>query len=241
MLADALVRGELCIRPERVVSVAEVLEPQDESRIANVFDVPVHQIYQCTEGLLALSCSRGSLHIQEDIVAIQLEPAAREESSASPDGSAPRWIPIVTDLWRHTQPIIRYRLNDVLSLSSDRCGCGSAFRVISRIEGRCDDICYLLTLSGDSRPFFPDALRRMVLLAHAGIEDYQVFQDRLGQLRVHLQAQAEMDFGKVAGALSKSVEETVRRHGCRMPDLQVERGLVRRLPDEKLRRVRRLG
>jgi putative adenylate-forming enzyme len=241
LLADARVRGDLSIRPERVVSVAEVLEPQDEARLAGVFDVPVQQVYQCTEGLLALSCAHGSLHIQEDIVVLQLEPAARQDADPPPAGPERRWTPIVTDLWRRTQPIIRYRLNDVLTLAPAPCPCGSAFRVIARIEGRCDDICYLVTPSGEPRPFFPDALRRIVLLAHGGIEDYQVFQDSPGQLRVHLQVAAATDFGEVAAALGRTVEENVIRHGCRMPVLQCERGLASRHPGEKLRRVRRLG
>jgi phenylacetate-CoA ligase len=241
LLADAHSCGDLRIRPERVVSVAEVLEPQDEARLATVFNVQVEQVYQCTEGLLALSCAHGSLHMQEDIVALQLEPAAQPALGLPPAKAEQRWFPIVTDLWRRTQPIIRYRLNDVLTLAPAPCPCGSAFRVIARIEGRCDDICYLIALSGQPRPFFPDELRRMVLLAHRGIEDYQVFQDRPGQLRVHLQVAAATDYGAVTDAMGRTVEESVTRHGCRMPELQLERGLARRLPGDKLRRVRRLG
>jgi putative adenylate-forming enzyme len=66
--------GRLTIQPERLISVAEVLEPQDKAKLATIFKVPVHQIYQATEGLLAISCKHGSLHLQEDLVAIQLEP-----------------------------------------------------------------------------------------------------------------------------------------------------------------------
>ncbi len=235
MLADALVHGDLRIRPERLVSVAEVLEPQDEAWLAGVFHVPVHQVYQCTEGLLAMSCMRGSLHVQEDLVALQLEPAA---AHAEPE---PRWSPLVTDLYRRAQPIIRYRLNDILTLAPSPCPCGSAFRVITRIEGRCDDICHLVSLTGELRPFFPDALRRMVLLAHRGIEDYQVFQDRPGQLRVHLEIAAGTEFDRVTASLTETVGESTTRYGCRMPELEVHRGLEPVPPGSKLRRVRRLG
>ncbi len=129
----------------------------------------------------------------------------------------------------------------MLTLAPAACPCGSAFRVIARIEGRCDDICYLIARSGEPRPFFPDEIRRMVLLAHAGIEDYQVFQDRAGQLRVHVQVAAASDFDEVTDAMARTVEESVTRHGCRMPVVQFERGLAGRLPGDKLRRVRRLG
>lgn len=240
MLADARTRGELRIQPERLVSVAEVLEPQDEARIREAFGVSVHQVYQCTEGLLAISCSRGSLHVQEDVIALQLEPAAGQQGMEASGESEQRVTPIVTDLWRRTQPIIRYRLNDVLTMATEPCSCGSAFRVISRIEGRCDDICYFRQSNGTLRPFFPDTLRRMVLLSHPDIEDYQVYQEGPGRLRVHLQVGEEQDFAEIAASLRATVDESVARYGCQLPELQIERGLEPVEPREKRRRVRRV-
>ncbi len=237
MLAGARTRGELRIQPERLVSVAEVLEPQDEARIREAFGVPVRQVYQCTEGLLAISCSRGSLHVQEDFVALQLEPVVGQEGMEASGESEQRVTPIVTDLWRRTQPIIRYRLNDVLTMATEPCSCGSAFRVISRIEGRCDDICYFPQSDGTLRPFFPDTLRRMVLLSHPDIEDYQVFQEGPGRLRVHLQVRAGDDFSEIAASLRATVEESISRYDCQLSELQIERGLEAVRPNEKRRRV----
>jgi phenylacetate-CoA ligase len=226
LLADA---PELQIRPERLVSVAEVLEPQDEAHLRERFGVDIHQIYQCTEGLLAVSCAGGALHIQEDLVALQFEPAG--------DG---RVVPIVTDLWRRTQPIIRYRLNDVLTLAAHPCACGSAFRVIERIEGRCDDICYFPEQGADAlRPVFPDALRRMVLLSDDRIEDYQIEQERPGALHVRLQVKSA--FEEVAARLRATIADDLARYGCQPAAIEIERGLAPRKAAEKRRRVRRLG
>src|SRR5207344_1524259 len=105
--------------------------------------------------------------------------------------AAMRVTPIVTDLWRRTQPIIRYRLNDVLQLASGPCPCGNSFRVIKAIEGRCDDVCYFETIDGERRPFFPDTIRRMVLLSEPAIADYAAVQERDGHLRVHLSLAGE--------------------------------------------------
>jgi len=69
-LADAQMAGTLHARPERLISVAETLEPQDRARLEVAFGVPVGQVYQCTEGLLAITCARGSLHVQADLVAL---------------------------------------------------------------------------------------------------------------------------------------------------------------------------
>ena len=228
MLAEA--RGRLRIRPERLISVAEVLEPQVRAALVAAFDVPIHQIYQATEGLLAVSCARGSLHIQEDLVALQFDPLP---------GGEGRVTPIVTDLWRTTQPIIRYRLNDVLLLGSDRCACGSPWRVVEAIEGRCDDICYFEQRGGGERPFFADTIRRMLLQASTEIEDYQVVQSSRGELRVHLQIRPGASLDVVAAAVRASVAATIESYGCRLESLAVEPTLPLLAPGAKRRRVMR--
>ncbi|HEX7831027.1 MAG TPA: F390 synthetase-related protein [Thermoanaerobaculia bacterium] len=222
MLAD---HPSLRIQPKRLISVAEVLEPQDDTRLRARFNVDVHQVYQCTEGLLAVSCAHGSLHIQEDLVAVQCEPAGEG-----------RVIPIVTDLGRTTQPIIRYRLNDLLTLG-DPCSCGSAFRVINTIEGRSDDVCHFIEPSGALRPIFPDTLRRAILLAHANIDDYQITQHAPGELDVRLRITGDRD--AVIVAVQNALRDTAAQYGCIAPLVHVTEELEALAPGQKRRRVTR--
>lgn len=226
LLADC---ARLHIRPERVVSVAEVLEPQDARRLQNAFGCQVGQIYQCTEGLLAVSCPHGSLHVQEDVVALDFEPQS--------DG---RVTPIVTDLWRRLQPIIRYRLNDVLVLSPRRCACGSDFQIIERIEGRSDDVCFLEALDGKRRPVFPDAIRRAVLLASASITDYRATQERDGSLHIALEVAQDADFRVVEEAIRRELDELRARFELRPFKVFIEPCVSSDARDTKRRRVRRL-
>ncbi len=235
-LADELAQSRLRIHPQRLISVAETLEPQDRERLQGAFQAPVHEIYQCTEGLLAISCAHGSLHIQEDLVALQFEPLDDQSARSGHE----RVTPIVTDLWRRTQPIIRYRLNDVLRLADKPCRCGSDFRVIEAIEGRCDDVCYFVTDDGDTRPFFPDVIRRMILLASDAITEYQAVQERPGHLCVRVALLPGADADAVDAALRRSADETTARYGCRRMDLTIEHELESLAPDRKRRRVRRL-
>lgn len=290
LLAQACTLGTLRIRPTRLIAVAEVLEPQDHDHLHAVFGVPIHQIYQCTEGLLAVSCAHGALHIQEDLVAIQGEPVASgatvggantekngntartenirkntEESQTSPavkeddaifsvalrDSSVssvfpspstwPRISPIVTDLWRRTQPIIRYRLNDVLQLDPQPCACGSGFRVIRAVEGRSDDCCRFFSMDGGTRLFFPDTIRRMILLASAAIADYQAVQTQPGQLTIHLVVVPGTDFGTVAAAVRASAHAIMASYACRPAALTITEGLDATVPGAKRRRVRCLA
>jgi putative adenylate-forming enzyme len=235
-LANEMARSRLRIHPQRLISVAETLEPQDRECLQGAFQAPVHEIYQCTEGLLAISCTHGSLHIQEDLVALQFEPLGDQGTRLGTE----RVTPIVTDLWRKTQPIIRYRLNDVLRLANKPCRCGSDFRVIEAIEGRCDDVCYFVTDDGDTRPFFPDVIRRMILLASDGIAEYQAVQERPGRLCVRVTLLPSAAADAVDAALRHSANETTARYGCRLMDLTIEHELEPLAPDMKRRRVRRL-
>lgn len=239
LLATAQERGDLRLTPERLISVAEVLEPQDQARLAAVFHAPVQQIYQCTEGLLAVSCSHGSLHLQEDVVAVQVEPLDGGGEGGG-DGEGVRGTPIVTDLWRRTQPIIRYRLNDIVRLAPDPCPCGSPFRVLAAVEGRCDDLCYFFDGTGQRRPVFPDTLRRALLLSSPAILDYTLVQTHDGALTAHLLVDPAAAFAEAAGAVGATLQATLTRYGLQPAALTVVAGLPPRPADAKRRRVQRI-
>ncbi len=232
-LSERQLEGSLHVQPQRLISVAEVLEPHIEAQLTERFGCAVHQIYQCTEGLMAISCKAGRLHLQEDLVAVQGEPID------STDGSM-RITPIVTDLWRRVQPIIRYRLNDVLVLGpAEACRCGSAFRTLERIEGRLDDVCRFTTPDGALRSVFPATLRRMVLLSSPAVRDYEIIQERDSCLRVRIALAAGAEFGPVSTLVRKAVETGLHDQGVRATTLEVEQGEPERFTTRKLRRVRR--
>ena len=232
MLSEQRMQGTLGIAPTRFISVAEVLEPQDERRIAALWGVPVQQIYQSTEGFLAASCAHGRLHVQEDSVKLHYEPL----------GDDPLRVNIVvTDLWRRVQPIIRYRLNDVLRLSPAPCPCGSPWQVIAAIEGRADDVCFFPEPDGTLRPFFPDTLRRMVLFADDAITDYLVEQPEAGAVRVWLTVALGADFAAIAQAVKAQIEAGVVQYGCQTPVVDVIQHVPPLAPGTKRRRVQRLG
>ncbi|MFD3164407.1 F390 synthetase-related protein [Herpetosiphon sp. NSE202] len=209
-LLAAAQTGELTHRPERMISVADALAPDEQAQLSTFFGIPIEQIYQATEGLLAISCAHGSLHIQEDLVALDFE-----------DLGQGRVTPYVTDLWRRTQPIIRYRLNDVLRLSSQACSCGSSFAVIEQIEGRRDDICYF-TAHGQRQAMFPDSLRRAILLAHPAILEYQIIQPADDQLQISLTIADTADATLVSTAVEQQIQRQLAEYGCSAYHLSID-------------------
>jgi putative adenylate-forming enzyme len=164
------------LEPRRVVSVAEVLDTLDRDRIERHFGVPVEQIYQATEGLLGISCEHGVVHLNEPYVLIERQ---------WQDAARTRFIPVVTDLWRRAQPVIRYRLDDVLQLRQTPCACGRAATALAAIEGRSDDI---LWLDGDTGAVavFPDLIARTIVVALPELEDFRVMEQAQGEWKIAL-------------------------------------------------------
>jgi len=227
--------GALTITPQRLIAVAEVLEAHEAAQLRAGFGAPVHQIYQCTEGLLAISCPSGRLHLQEDLVAVQLEPLP------TVPGDTPRFTPIITDLWRTTQPIIRYRLGDILQIDAVPCPCGNPFRTVAAIEGRVADICYFTTPEGTRLPFYPATLSDCVHATLPAGVDYQIEQDADDHLCIYLGTASGTEYSAIAQGVQAALRAMMTRYGCRPPTLAVCHGLPPRSPLTKQRRVQRVN
>ncbi len=163
-LALAVLSGTLRLRVKKVISVAEVLEEQDRQLLRQAFG-EVGEIYQATEGFLAATCACGTLHLNEEF--IYVEPQWLDEK---------RFIPLITDFTRRTQPIVRYRLDDVLVASDIPCPCGSATRAIARIEGRQDDQLLLPGVAAQAQTVFADACSRVLAMTLPLTADYRLVQ-----------------------------------------------------------------
>lgn len=179
MLAKSM-RDELGpINPKVIISIAEVFEKRDEELLKKIFNVDIiHQVYQCTEGCLATTCRLGTLHLNEDIVHIDREYLDER-----------RFVPVVTDFERKTQPVIRYRLNDILVEKTCPCGCKSPCLALEKIEGREDDVFVFSGKDGQKHTVFPDFIRRCVLFADSPgtncTSDYRVVQEPEGNILVY--------------------------------------------------------
>ncbi len=165
MLVESQLTGKLNIEPSRVISVAEVLSPEDRKAIEACFSVNVQQVYQCNEGMFGQSCAHGNIHLNEDGLIIEKEWL-----------DSKRFSPIITDMRRRIQPVVRYKMNDILHVTD--CTCGSKMIAISQIEGRTDDVLEF----PNQRILFPDFIRRTVIAAHPDIVNYQVIQESPSKL-----------------------------------------------------------
>ena len=173
-IARAIERGALRINPEKVISVAEVLRAEDAAYLKAQFGLQV--IHQ------AYQCTEGFLEYLDET----------------------RFVPIVTDFTRQSQPIVRYRLNDILVEKRGHCPCGNPASLIRYIEGREDDIFYFAGIHRNEVAVFPDFISRCVIYAE-GVKNYKVVQDGSAHVTVYLEressdtaAQIRREFARLA-------------------------------------------
>jgi putative adenylate-forming enzyme len=179
-LALAQLDGRLSLSPKRAYSIAEVLEPQDRAVIERAFGY-VHEIYQATEGFLASSCEYGTLHLNEEYIHVEPEWLDKEKR---------RFVPVITDFSRHTQPIVRYRLSDVLQARAEPCPCGRAAMALDAVEGRCDDMLRLPGRDGGELTVFADVMGRALATALPLEADYRLRQTGPAELALHAEVPA---------------------------------------------------
>ncbi len=177
LLAQAQENGVLHISPRQIISVAEVLEDADRDYVSRIFNRPVGQVYQCTEGFLGFTCPAGRLQLNEDFVHIEKKYI---------DDERIRFLPIITDFTRQSQPVIRYELNDILWEDTRPCACGSHMISIQKIEGRSDDSFLLKSRDGAWITIFPDFIRWAMLMAGDELPLYVVEQTAVDAVVVHL-------------------------------------------------------
>ena len=130
VLADLAHAGIALPALDRLFYGAEPLGDIERSWIAARLGRRPDPIYQATEGFIGATCPHGTLHLNEEEMVIELEPVA----------GTSRFRPIVTDLRRRTQPIVRVRLDDLVEPIERGCACGGVTRAIRPVEGRIDDI-----------------------------------------------------------------------------------------------------
>lgn len=140
------------LSPRQIFATAELLDPPDRAAIASGFPVArLGEIYMATEGLFAVTCGHGRLHLAEDVMHFDLEPAS--------DGTVEA---VITDFTRRAQVMARYRTGDLLRVL--HCACGSPLRAVV-VAGRAAD-----RIGG----FAPDTMRDAVLAS--GVTDFRLEQ-----------------------------------------------------------------
>jgi phenylacetate-CoA ligase len=214
--------GRLDIAPRLVNCTAETLQPQFRAAIRAAFGAPVFNTFATTEGL-AGSSGPDDPHITlaTDSCIVEL---VDDAGRPVPPGTASARV-LVTNLYNHLQPLIRYELNDSFTAQPATAPHGH-LRV--SVEGRADEILHYE--HADVHPL----VLRSVLLAQPAVLDYQVRQTARGAA-VHVLLEHDLDTAPLRDQLRTALSHA----GLADPDVtvQVVPALPRHPETGKLRRV----
>ncbi|MCD6182612.1 MAG: phenylacetate--CoA ligase family protein [Candidatus Cloacimonetes bacterium] len=117
-------------RPQAIITYGESLSPQRREDLQNLWQCPIYDFYSLHEGSAMISqCEKGNYHCIDDF-------AVHEYIQAGDHTEL-----IGTNLYNHTMPLLRYRIRDFVTPTSQPCPCGKPFPVVDNIVGKvCDHI-----------------------------------------------------------------------------------------------------
>jgi phenylacetate-CoA ligase len=196
------------------VTTAEVLHEHQRELIARCFGCPVVDSYGCAEvGVVGFECERGGMHVPVESVCVEWLPPGQE--AAQPEV-------LLTDLHNLAQPLVRYRVGDLVARAEGPCACGRGLPRLGAIQGRAGDTLHL----PDGRAVNAN-LPSYVFKHHAKagtVREYQFVQHADGRIELRLvagprfvEATAAEIRAEVAGALGVEAEirvvERIERRG----------------------------
>lgn len=155
----------------------EVLFPYQRELIADVLNCPVANGYGGRDSaLIAHECPHGGMHVLSDSVVLELlDPGGHPVPQGEPGEI------VITDLYSHEAPFIRYATGDIAVMSTKACPCGRPLPLLERIDGRSNDS----IVAPDGRLINSLALIYSVREIE-GIERFRVRQQALDHFHVQI-------------------------------------------------------
>ncbi|AGK58541.1 AMP-dependent synthetase and ligase [Hyphomicrobium denitrificans 1NES1] len=221
---------------EQMNSMSEPLPPAVAERIESAFGVHVTNSYSMAE-CMALSCGcpmcRGS-HLNSDLAILEIVDA---NNQPVPNGTPGSKV-LLTNLYNLIQPIIRYEIDDMVTMSARPCACGNLLPLIEFVGGRAKDRLWI-EVDGQSRDL-PIYVFLAALDNETNLAEHQILQTEINTFVLRAAAQPGKQLS--AERLRSYINQSLAREGISdVVKLEVE--LVDRiLPDKsgKVSRARNL-
>lgn len=120
-----------------VITSSEKLTHEMRSTLERVYQCKVYDSYSGVEACGLISeCEFGTLHISPDVGIIEI---VKEDGTYAKPGETGEAI--CTGFLNYDQPLIRYRIGDLIKLSTNQsCKCGRQMPCVDEIVGRLEDV-----------------------------------------------------------------------------------------------------
>ena len=176
-----------------VVTSSEVTTAEQVGLMHAAYGAPVVDHYGQTERVsMAGSCEAGGYHVFPDYGIVELLPVP---------GRSECWEIVGTPLHNWGFPLFRYRTGDEVGRAPDGpCGCGRAFPLLGRIDGRVEDV--FTAADGQALPLPGTVVDDLV-----GLREVQVAQLAPGRFEFRLVPSAGTDLVAVQDQARKNVDK----------------------------------
>ena len=235
VLAHEQLAGRLRLQPEIITAGSEVLTSSAKAVLRQAFpDATILETWAATEHVaLAVACALGHLHINEDAAIVE---AVDADHRAIGPGEWSEHV-LVTNLLNHTQPLLRYRLDDRVRIDPSPCPCGSPFVRVD-VEGRTDDTIFLDD-GADFQAHTPIPFE-IALLGVPGLLQFALVHEAQNALRCRIVVHAGADAAVVEAAVATRLLRHLTDHGLLQHvsfTVEVVDGLQRHQRSGKLRQI----
>jgi phenylacetate-CoA ligase len=234
VLADEQLGGRLRIAPRAALFSSEPLTAALRRRVRDAWGIEPVSGYAATEAptIATSSPAHSEMEIAEDVVVIEI---VDEDGWPVPPGRPGAKV-LLTNLINYAQPLIRYELTDSVVESPLPNPAGRPWRCLLSVDGRTEDVLYLLGQGGSTVAVHPSILDSAIA-PMAEVGEYAFVHDAEGlHAQVVLVAGAATD---IPQRLGQALVAAVASTGAVPPsvDVQVVSALQRE-PGGKLRFVR---
>jgi phenylacetate-CoA ligase len=216
-LASEAMQGRLNLNPTWVSVAGEICTAPVREAVRSAWGIETSEFWGCSEGTYAFPCGVGEgKHISDDLVI--LEPADADGNVVPYGQPADRLL--LTNLFNHAQPLIRYDLVDAVTMSDEPCPCGCAHRRITSVNGRING-----AFEYENGAVVPRAAFEQTVLATPGVANFFVDKTQSG-VDVSVVTDGSSDLER----LRMELINVLRKHGGPESDVGVQEvGSIERL------------
>ncbi|HUU29201.1 MAG TPA: hypothetical protein VM123_15455 [archaeon] len=133
ILAQEQLKGSLNIRPKKITGSADPCTPKMRETIREAFGIEPFNCYLASESIgMAAECEyHDGLHLFDDWHCFEVLDKNMNPVSHGRLGNL-----VITTLYKCAQPLIRYKMSDLLGIEDTPCRCGWPFPRIIKFAGR---------------------------------------------------------------------------------------------------------
>lgn len=197
-LAVKQINGDLKIAPKRMRCGGTPLSENDRNIINKAFGILPFENYGASEALLIASeCNEHKgLHINEDCYCIEFYNTRKHNDLVHAEGV------LITNPNNTVFPLIKYRLDDRVVYTEEKCKCGCDFRRIVEIKGRESEHFVF-----DNQQVNPIEILNRVY-GEVEVDECRLVQRELSHLEVRIVCSKKIEYNSVA----RQIYEVVRNY-----------------------------